>query len=370
MQLLESKLIQRKFRGNLRSLKAPKALIDFGSNDSLGLASSIPLQNAAALELETLRKYTSLTGFCSTGSRLLAGNHIYTEKLEESIAHFHGFEAGLLFNCGYMANVGLISSVANSEDVIFYDVCTHASTRDGIRLSKAKGFPFRHNDLDHLEKRLKQSRGSNRCFLCVESVYSTDGSIAPLEKMSKLCERYEVFLIVDETHAIGIFGKDGKGLVAEKGITHKIFALVSSFAKAMGAYGAIVLGSALLKDYLINFAHSFIYTCALPLQNLVVIKCAYDMLPKLDDQRTYLKSLIRYLQKSPSQIQPHYIKGNQRLLQCQRLLAENGFFVPALRSPTVRRGYETLRICLHSFNTKNQLIQLLQILDRWETTHD
>lgn len=365
---IQKRLIQRKIQGTLRSLKTVFDPIDFGSNDSLGLARSTSLQRVVSQELEKLKKRTPLTGFSSTGSRLLAGNHPYAERLEESIAHFHGFEAGLLFNCGYMANVGLLSSL--SKSIIFYDVMIHASTHDGIRLSKAKAFPFRHNDLDHLETRLKKCSGQTLRFVCIESVYSTDGSMAPLEEICKLCAQFEAHLIVDESHAIGVFGPQGRGLVAEKKLTHLVFALVTSFAKALGAHGAIVMGGHQLKQYLLNFANSLIYTTALPLQNLAVIKCAYEMLPSMEEERLQLQSLIQCALDSPSQIQPYIVKGNDRLNQCAKLLLENGFFVSALRSPTVRRGHESLRISLHAFNTKNQVTGLLNCIDQWERLHD
>src|SRR5262249_569897 len=160
----------------------------------------------------------------------------------------HGYEAGLLFNCGYMANLGLLSAVAADEDLIFFDSAIHASSRGGIQLSQATAFPFKHNDVNHLEHRLKHCQTVGNRFICIESVYSTDGSKALLPEIVQLAKRYEAHLIVDEAHAVGVFGPEGRGLVAEYDLTADVFAQVVTFGKAVGTYGAIVLGTHLLKE--------------------------------------------------------------------------------------------------------------------------
>lgn len=287
---IENKLQRRKKLGNLRQLHNTQNLIDFASNDYLGLARSSHLAQSV---LEGVGKHSSvLNGLGSTGSRLLTGNTIYAQDLERHIALFHGYEAGLLFGCGYMANVGLISAVADSEDIIFFDAAVHASTHDGIRLSRAAAFPFRHNDLAHLESRLKNGSASQDCFICIESIYSTDGSKALLPEICLLAKKYEAHLIVDEAHAVGVCGPSGRGLVAEHNLTSQVFAQVTTFGKAMGTYGAIVLGNNLLKQALINFARPYIYTTALPLHLLAAIKCSYDLLPQLDSDTAVMKNLI------------------------------------------------------------------------------
>lgn len=352
---LEKRLLEREKIGNLRKLQLNPPAIDFASNDYLGLARSPQLAASVLKEWD-------LNGLGSTGSRLLTGNSLYAENLEKNIAAFHGFEAGVLFNCGYMANVGLISAVANPNSVIFFDTQVHASTHDGIRLSKAKSFPFRHNNLEHLEKRLQSIHSQKDRFICIESIYSTDGSMAPLLEISRLAKKYEVHLIVDEAHAVGVYGLKGRGLVAEHNLTDHVFAQVTTFGKALGVCGAIVLGSPTLKEALINFATPYIYTTALPFHSLAAIKCSYDLFPEMDAERDQLRKLIQFFQ-GPSQthIQSIPIKGNEAVKRAAQNMAKNGLDVRALMSPTVKRGHEVLRICLHAFNTETELELLLCI---------
>lgn len=358
ISLLENQLQRRQKQGNLRQLHCVKNLIDFASNDYLGLARSPDL--AFSIKQEWA-KYNS---FGSTGSRLLTGNSEYVQDLEDKIAHFHGFEAGLIFNCGYMANVGLISSIAGPEDTIFFDTHVHASIHDGMRLGRALLVPFRHNDLISLEARLR-NHSKGKCFICVESLYSTDGSKAPLSEIYALSKLYNALLVVDEAHAIGVWGPQGKGLVAQNGLEGQIFAQIVTFGKALGAHGAIVLGNLMLKQGLINFARSFIYSTALPFPVLAAIKCSYDLFPRLEKERSHIKYLIKKFQNiildaSETQIQGVKIKGNAAVKLAAKNLACEGFDVRPLMSPTVRRGHEILRICLHACNTAEQVTTLLE----------
>lgn len=351
--------------GNLRKLHVSSDLIDFASNDYLGLARSSNLATSVMQEWEM--QISHLNGLGSTGSRLLTGNSFYAQGLEDRIARFHGYEAGLLFNCGYMANVGLLSAIASREDTIIFDAGVHASTRDGIRLSRAKALPFRHNTLEHLENRLKNCALRGDRFLCIESVYSTDGSTAPLFEISQLAQKYDAHLIVDEAHATGACGPNGRGLIAEYHLTNKVFAQVVTFGKALGAHGAIVLGSHTLKQALINFATPIIYTTALPLQMLAAIKCRYDLFPKLEQERQQLQNLIRFFRasypnSSTTHIQSVPIEGNENAKNTAQTLIDCGFDVRPLLSPTVQRGHEVLRICLHAFNTEKELALLLQMI--------
>ncbi len=328
--MFEKRLLKRESESNLRQL------VDFASNDYLGLS----------------RK------FGATGSRLLTGNSKLAEELETAIAAFHGYETGLIFNCGYMANLGLLSAVAESDDTIIYDAHVHASTKDGIALSRAKAFPFRHNDLEHLEKRLKRN-----CFVCVESIYSTDGSKAPLREICSLVSRYGAHLIVDEAHAVGVYGPEGRGLVAEQGLMPHVFAQVVTFGKALGTFGAIVLGSRRLTQGLLNFSRPFIYTTALPYPILAAIKRSYELFPKLELERQQLRALSEFFQNE-SVIQAVTIPGNGAVKEASKKLLERGFDVRPLLSPTVQRGKECLRICLHAFNTQTQVLELT----RWLTS--
>ncbi len=333
----------------------------------MGLARSPDLAKGVTKECERNGELSHLSCLGSTGSRLLTGNSTYAQNLEDTIAHFHHYEAGTLFNCGYMANIGLISTVASGEDTILFDVGVHASTHDGIRLSGAKAFAFKHNDLEHLENRLRSCSSTKNLFICVESIYSTDGSKSPLKEVSQLAENYSAHLIVDEAHAVGVCGTSGRGLVAELNLTSKVFAQINPFGKALGTYGAIVLGNHTLKQALINFARPYIYTTALPFHSLAAIKCSYELLPGLQIQRENLQELIQIFRKvqgkeksSETHIQSVEIAGNESVKNVGKELMHQGFDVRALTSPTVRRGREILRICLHSYNNKDELSALMK----------
>lgn len=365
-QHIQEQLLRRKQAGNLRELQiTQKNLVDFSSSDYLGLAHSTKLKELLLEEWQSGK--SPLDGLGSTGSRLLSGNSRYAEELENRIAAFHGYEAGLMFNCGYMANSGLPSTIAGCKDCIIFDSAIHASMREGIRLSRAQAYPFKHNSLEHLEIRLKNSQDHGDRYICIESIYSTNGSKAPLKEISQLANQYKAHLIVDEAHAVGVCGQEGRGLVAEENLTSEVFAQIVTFSKGPGAYGAIILGSNKLKQALINFAVSFIYTIALPFYALAAIKCSYDLFPTLENERTHLKKLIRIFGKevpnaSETAIQAIKIKGNEAVKLTAKKLAQNGFDVRPLTSPTVQRGHEVLRICLHAFNTEEEIANLMREL--------
>lgn len=361
---IEKCLAKRKLQGNLRALQLVNPSVDFASNDYLGLARSDELAKRTTAEWQTLSGIHN--GLGSTGSRLLTGNSMYAQALEQSIATFHGFESGLLFNCGYMANLGLLSAIAGRDDQILYDACIHASTHDGMRLSLAQTFPFRHNDLNHLERRLKQPVRGTR-FVCIESIYSTDGSQAPLKEICQLTHQYGALLIVDEAHAVGACGPGGRGLVAQFNLNSQVFALVGTFGKAVASQGAIILGSNQLKQALLNFAHAVIYTTTLPLHALAVIKCSYELFPQMEKERQQLQSLIQnyrhhFHSASHTHIQTYQVPGNQAVKKAAQTLISHGYDVRPLLSPTVRRGGEVLRICLHAYNTLEELSLLIKLL--------
>ena len=192
------------------------------------------------------------------------------------LADFHKAESGLIFNSGYDANLGLFSCIAKKEDTLICDELIHASIIDGCRLSYANRFRFAHNDVEDLEDKLRRSKGN--IFVAVESVYSMDGDMAPLKEIAAVCKKYNASLIVDEAHATGLFGDQGRGLVSQHGLEQEVFARVHTFGKALGCHGAVILGSETLRNYLVNFARSFIFTTALPVHSLIAVKCAYEML--------------------------------------------------------------------------------------------
>lgn len=362
IQRLKEQLRKRGALGNLRKLTSPNDLLDFSSNDYLGLARSNLLAQSTLQEWQNHQ--TGLTGVGATGSRLLTGNSRYAQQLEEKIAAFHGYDTATLFTCGYMANIGLLSAVANQESCILFDTSVHASTKDGIRLSRAQSLPCRHNDIGHLEERLKKHPANRECFICIESIYSTDGSIAPLKEIYQLAAQYGAHLIVDEAHAVGVVGPDGRGLTAEYNLTEYVFAQITTFGKALGTHGAVVLGNFLLKETLINYANSYIYTTALPLHTLAAINNSYTIFPKMHEARHNIQKLVdifckESLSQSKTYIQPITIPGNSKVRGASNELAAAGFDVRPLMSPTVRRNHEALRVCLHAFNDLQEVMKLL-----------
>ncbi len=364
---LTDKLAQRESAQLFRTLHTNDHLIDFASNDYLGFARSEALQQSIRQKTEAFQ--TCKAG--STGSRLISGNTQLAEDLERVIARYHQAAAGLLFNSGYDANVGLFACIASKGDTLITDELVHASIIDGARLSYATRFRFRHNDLHDLEKKLSHATGT--IFIGVESVYSMNGDMAPLADMAVLAQRYKAHLIVDEAHATGIIGKDGSGLVSACGLEQQVLARVHTFGKALGVHGAVVLGSAQLRDYLINFARSFIYTTALPQHALLAIESAYQLLPHSQEQRLRLQQHIMYFRQqatslpfdvldSQSPVQGIVVPGNARAKAIAQRLEDRGFYVKAILSPTVPTGKERLRICLHAFNTTEEIAGLLQCL--------
>jgi len=358
MEKLQLHLNQRRSQGNLRKLMINSHLIDFASNDYLGFARALDLQEQIVHEWSA-RKLSS----GSTGSRLLTGNSLLHQDLEEWIAGYHDAEAGLIYNSGYAANSGLLSAVAAAGNTILYDSHVHASTHEGMRLSGAKCLPFRHQDFNHLEKRLKNCQG--QVFVCIESLYSMDGTISPLLDICNLCERYQASLILDEAHAMGTLGKNGLGIAQELGCQHRIFARIHTFGKALGVHGAIVLGSQQLKEFLINFSKPLIYTTALPPISLIAIQCAYQkfirsphLIKRINDLAAHFRNalqIIGYPNPTGTPIQPVKHSNADQLSQ---ILQNEGFDVRTIKSPTVRRGDECLRVCIHAFNTYEQIDQL------------
>ena len=353
---LQAALEKRRKSGNLRALKVFQGA-DFCSNDYLGLA-RFPIK-AGAL------------GSGSTGSRLIAGHAPAVEHLEERIAAFHGFEAALLFSSGYAANTGLLSCIAGPEDAILSDDLIHASLIDGIRLSRAHRQRFAHNDLQDLRAKLDalRSKIDGQIYVVVEAIYSMDGDKAPLQDICDLCQSYNASLIVDEAHSIGIHGVEGRGLVSELGLEAQVFAAIYTFGKAAGFHGAMVVGAAVLRDYLVNFCRPFIYTTAPSPQTVAETGVVYDRLRAADPERGALRSVLSYFAThvknqtldgahwldSDSPIQGLVVSGNERAKACAAFLQEHDLAVKAILSPTVAEGTERLRLSLHSFNTQAEM---------------
>ena len=352
-------LKRRTEEGSLRALKLSSGKIDFFSNDYLGIVHN------------GLLKVDAGGPHGSTGSRLLSGNATQFESLESAIAAFHDSETALVYNSGYDANLGLLSCVPRKDDTVIYDSLCHASIRDGIRLSLATAWSFLHNDTADLEKKLRNAKGE--IFVVTESLFSMDGDMAPLAEISGICERYSAHLIVDEAHATGIIGPSGAGLVQMEKLQQHCFARIHTFGKALGCHGAVILGSGLLKSYLVNFSRSLIYTTALPVSALKSVEESYKLFPQLDAERGALKQLIdRFtaalipFKRIPgsSPIQGVVVPGNAPVRQLSHKLVNSGFEVRPIMSPTVAKGAERLRIVLHSFNTDDEVDKLIKLLQQ------
>ncbi|MDP4267099.1 MAG: pyridoxal phosphate-dependent aminotransferase family protein [Bacteroidota bacterium] len=360
---IEEKLKSRKADGSIRNLRVENDLIDFCSNDYLGFARSVELKNR--INNFFTNNDSILNG--ATGSRLISGNYRITEEVENLISGFHHSEAGLIFNSGYDANLGLYSCLPQRGDTIFYDEYVHASIRDGIRLSYASHYSFRHNDVEHLRELFRLAKGN--VYIAIESVYSMDGDIAAIDDIVEICSDMGANLIIDEAHATGVVGRIGEGLISSKGYEDKVFARVHTFGKALGTHGAIVLGSNNLRNYLINFARSFIYTTALPLHSIVSIKCAYELLFKSENDINKLKANIKHFCKevkshnlnivpNKSPIQSIIIEGNEKVKELSGKIVSGGFDIRPILSPTVPKGKERIRICLHAFNSFEEISKL------------
>ena len=377
---LENKINLRKEKKAFRSLGASTKLIDFSSNDYLGFAKSEAIFDATHQFL--MDENIKING--ATGSRLLSGNHSLYSIVEKQIAQFHHSESALIFNSGYDANVGFFSAVPQRGDVILYDELIHASIRDGIQLSNAKAYRFKHNDLEDLKSLIKRhselvSESDNEIYVVTESVFSMDGDMPDMLKMSQIIKKHNAFFVVDEAHAVGVFGEHGCGEVQRLGIENDVFARIITFGKALGCHGAAILGSQELSDYLVNFARSFIYTTGLSPHALATVKTAYNQLVILNDSEEsnqlklqnniqFFKSEVTRLDlqnifiESYSAIHCCVISGNEKTKEIAAKIEENGFAVKAILSPTVSVGEERLRFCLHSYNSTKEITNILENL--------
>lgn len=363
-KFIREKLAERRENGSYRTLKPESNLVDFCSNDYIGFSRSPILKQW--IDDEVSANPNVLNG--STGSRLLSGNLAYTEALEQHIADYHHAQSGLIYNSGYDANVGLFSSLPQRGDAIIIDELIHASIIDGARMSYANRYNFRHNDLQSLEDKLKHAKGN--CYVVIESVYSMDGDTPPITEILAITKKYNAELIVDEAHAVGLYSQ---GMVSQLGLDNEVFARVVTFGKALGCHGAIVLGGKLLREYLINFSRSFIYTTAASFHQIAAVKMAYKLLPESANEIFKLRNNIQLFKKSApaaggnllpsdSAIQCLIVGSNEKAKKIAGDLQNAGFDVRPILSPTVPKGTERLRICLHSFNSVNEINLLSEII--------
>jgi 8-amino-7-oxononanoate synthase len=365
---IEQALTLQRNKNLFRELVAPKGLKDFCSNDYLGLSRSTELFNNIAAKIESLSDKKN----GSTGSRLLSGNSLYAEEVEKKLSAIFKTESTLLFNSGYAANQAVLSSLPQKGDIILYDELAHACIKDGARLSTAAKYSFRHNNLEELENKIKRIK-ADRVFIAVESIYSMDGDCCPLQELLMMASKYNAVLIVDEAHSTGVMGEQGGGLSIALGLQNQIDIRIHTFGKAMGVHGACVAGSTALIQYLINFARPFIYTTALPVHSVASIDCAFEHLNKnmllqsalASRINAYLKSIHPHFSRTPSisAIQTAIFPGNAAVKNAAYTLQQKGFDVRAILSPTVPKGAERLRICLHTYNTEEEIQNLTEALN-------
>lgn len=368
---INERLQKRAAQGLLRKLPLQQYLTDFCSNDYLGFSRSESLKTKI-FKAQQIHQGMPLG---ATGSRLLTGNSRFAERLEADLAADHQVEAALLFNSGYTANLALFSCLPQKGDTVIIDELIHSSVIDGCRLSFSNRIKFKHNDLQSLEEKIKRAKGS--CYVAVESVYSMNGDLAPLLAIAALCKTYGALLIVDEAHAFGVFGR---GLVHFSNLTRNVFAVVITFGKALGAHGAAVLGSQALRSYLVNFARPFIYSTAMPFSNLLQLQISFRFLQDNARLQQELQRKIflfqQYMSPNPvietlqSPIKAIILSGNEKVKAVSRELADEGLAVYPILSPTVPKGMERLRICLHIFNTDQEIEKLSSTLLKAINTHE
>ncbi|MCE4064640.1 pyridoxal phosphate-dependent aminotransferase family protein [Chryseobacterium gleum] len=354
-------LDKRKEEGTLRHLRLRSDGIDFYSNDYLGFAKSKELQS---LLLQKVTENPQLLSG-STGSRLISGNSDIVVSVENEIAQKHHFESALLFPSGYNANLALFSTLPSRHDTVIVDEQIHRSVHDACKLSNAKKLKFKHNDTEDLENILRRQEG--HCYIAIESLYSMEGDFALLQEITSIASKYKASLIVDEAHAFGVFGY---GLIEKYQLQHQVSAAVITYGKALGSHGAAILCNETVKSYLINFASPFIYTTSAQDFQWMSIKTGYEFLDQNHELAEKLKNNVKVFRsrnlQSPSAetspVQAIVIPDNQRLKALQNTLSEEGFLTYAIYSPTVKEGSERLRICLHSFNTEEEIIKLTGII--------
>jgi 8-amino-7-oxononanoate synthase len=374
MDELTAWLRDREETGNLRRLRplsrrrggrlqlaganAGSELLDFSSNDYLAFAEHPAV---IAGSVKCLQEWGAGAG----AARLMSGDLALCRQLEEKIAALKGREAALVFGSGYLANLGVIPALVGRGDVIFSDRLNHASILDGCRLSGAKLVRFRHNDPAHLEMLLRKERGRGRALIVVESIYSMDGDRCPLSELIALKERFSCLLMVDEAHATGLFGPNGGGLIEEEGVGAGVDLVLGTFGKALGSYGAYLAASAIMIEFLLNRARSFVYSTGLPPAVLGASLAAVELVRTAPELRAELHRKValfkgELLEKKlqvlgSSQIVPVVIGNSTTAVRLASALEASGLFVTAVRPPTVPPGTARLRFSVTRHHSDGSL---------------
>lgn len=362
------KLTEVDEKGLKRNLVSPIG-IDFSSNDFLCLANDERLKNAL---IEGVKKY----GVGSTGSRLLRGEREVFAEVEKQFAGWKGTERALYFSSGYQANVGLLQTFLEENDVVFSDELNHASIIDGLRLAKAKKIIFPHLDFEKLAKLLRETVCDGQKFLVTESLFSMDGDVAPLDKYAEICAKTNTELIIDEAHAVGIYGETGSGLIEEFGIGNRVFLSLNTAGKALGVSGAFVAGSDWAIEYLINKCRSFIFSTA-PIPaitealkvSIEIIKAEKERREKLIEVSKYFRELLQNnefrVDENSTQIVPIIIGESEKTIEIAQNLQREGFDVRAIRPPTVPQNSARLRVSLNVGLSKDMLENFVNSLVKY-----
>lgn len=336
-----------------------RALLNLSSNDYLGLSQHPTI-------VEAMRDTLLTEGSGAGASRLVTGNRPPYRQLEEAVADWQNCDAALVFANGYMANVGVISSLVSRDDVVLSDQFNHASIVDGIVLSRAEHARYRHNDIEHLRALLHKYRNKRRKLIVTDSVFSMDGDQAPLLELVRLKREYDAMLMVDEAHSGGIYGLRGGGLVTELGLASDVDIHMGTFSKSFGVYGAYVCGSHTLIRWLMNKARSLIYSTALPPSLVAGISKSLDLVQTEHWRREHLFTASRLFRSSlgeagfkvsegDSPIIPLIVGDNDLALQFSRALETEGIAAVAIRPPTVPDGSARIRFSLSAAHTCPEL---------------
>ena len=341
-----------------------RELVNFGSNDYLGLAADERLTAAAAEALPA-------AGWGAGASPLITGHAELHQKLETRLAEFEATEAALLFGSGFAANVGTIAALVGRGDAVFGDQFNHASLIDGCRLSRADVHIYRHADCDHLAELLSSAPTSGRRLIVTDSVFSMDGDLAPLVEIANLAERYGAMLLVDEAHATGVLGEHGRGLAELLGVEDRTHVRIGTLSKALGSIGGFVAGRQTLIDWLVNRARPYVFSTALPPVASAAALAALNivqnephrrrqLVQRAADLRTRLAAQGWNVGRSASQIIPIVLGDAERTMRLSGMLRERGLLAPGIRPPSVPEGGSLLRISLSYAHTPEMLARLVE----------
>ena len=363
---LRRRLFARRGVQGTRIVMDGRELINFGSNDYLGLSSDPRVIEAA---IDAIRR----AGFGSGASPLVCGRGRAHRELERKLAEFEGTEAALVFPSGYAANAGSIGALAGPGDAVFTDRKNHASLLDGCRLSRADVRVYPHADMDRLAGLLGRAGEYRRRLIASDSLFSMDGDVAPLLELAELARRHDAMLMVDEAHATGVFGEQGRGLAEHLGVEEHVDVRVGTLSKALGSAGGFVAGSQSLIDWLVNRARPYVFSTAGPVAAAAAAAAALEIVrDEPHRRRELLRSAAELRQTlaergwnvgaSVSQIIPVIVGKADRATALSGSLRRHGFFVPAVRPPTVPEGEACLRISLGWEHTPEMVADLVAAL--------